>query len=76
VNARETGFDGTPVGWAVYGFGHHDGTPEGERYYEVVDVLVAAGAEIGSLVSDDRRMMAALLGERTRRPGQRRLRRE
>jgi hypothetical protein len=66
VNARETGFDGTPVGWAVYGFGHHDGTLEGERFYEVVDALVAAGAEIGSLVSMDRRMMAALLGESSR----------
>jgi hypothetical protein len=66
VNARETGFDGTPVGWAVYGFGHHDGTLEGERFYEVVDALVAAGAEIGSLVSMDRRMMAALRGESSR----------
>jgi hypothetical protein len=75
VNARETGFDGTPVGWAVYGSGHA-GADGMERYYEVVDVLVVAGAEIGSLVSDDRRMMAALLGERTRHPGQRRLRRE
>jgi ankyrin repeat protein len=66
VNARETGYDGTPVGWAVSGFGHHDGTPRGERFYEVVEVLVAAGAEIGSLVSFDRRMTAALLGESPR----------
>jgi hypothetical protein len=75
VNARETGYGGMPVGWAVYGSGHA-GADGKERFYEVVDVLVAAGAEIGSLVSPDRRMMAALLGERTRRPGQRRLRRE
>jgi ankyrin repeat protein len=66
VNARETGYDGTPVGWAVSGFGHRDGMPRGERFYEVVEVLVAAGAEIGSLVSHDRRMMAALLGESPR----------
>ena len=66
VNARETGYGGTPVGWAVYGFGHHDGTTEGERFYEVVDILVAAGAEIGSLMHPDRRMMAALLGESSR----------
>jgi ankyrin repeat protein len=65
VNARETGFDGTPVGWAVYGSGHA-GADGMERFYEVVDVLVAAGASIGSLVSDDRRMMAALLGEWSR----------
>jgi hypothetical protein len=40
--------------------------PRGERFYEVAEVLVAAGAEIGSLVSHDRRMMAALLGESPR----------
>jgi Ankyrin repeats (3 copies) len=65
VNARETGFDGTPVGWAVYGSGHA-GADDKERYYDVVDLLVAACASIGSLVSFDRRMMAALLGESSR----------
>ena len=66
VNARETSYGGTPMGWAVYGFGDHDGTPEGEQFYEVVDVLIAARAVIGSVVSHDRRMMAALLGESSR----------
>jgi hypothetical protein len=66
VEARETGYGGTPVGWAVYGFGQHDGTREAERFYELVQVLVAAGAEIGALASLDRRMMAALLGESSR----------
>ena len=60
VNARETGYGGTPVGWAVYGWG---GDEDAERYYAVVDVLVAAGAKIGSLMHPDRRMMAALLGK-------------
>ncbi|MGB9415564.1 MAG: ankyrin repeat domain-containing protein [Acidobacteriaceae bacterium] len=66
VNARETGYGGTPVGWAVYGWGHCADETDGERYYAVVDVLVAAGAEIGSLVHADRRMTAALLGESSR----------
>jgi ankyrin repeat protein len=66
VNGRETRYGGTPVGWAVHGSGHHDGTSEGKRFYEVVDLLVAAGAEVGSLVSADKRMMAALLGESSR----------
>ena len=65
VNARETRYGATPLGWAVYGFGQHDGTPE-EGFYEVVDLLVTAGAEVGSLVSADKRMMAALLGESSR----------
>lgn len=66
VNARETGFDGTPVGWAVHGSSQCADAGVKERYYEVVDVLVAAGAKIGSLVSADRRMMAALLVESSR----------
>jgi hypothetical protein len=66
VNAQETRYGGTPVSWAVYGFGHHDGSQQETRFYEVVDLLVAASAEIGSLVSADKRMMAALLGESAR----------
>lgn len=66
VNARESGFGGTPVGWAVYGYGHCGDEECAERYYAVVDLLVAAGAEIGSLVSHDQRIMAALLGESSR----------
>jgi hypothetical protein len=66
VNARETSYGGTPVGWALHGFDHGRERHDEERYYEVVDVLVMAGASIGSLASPDRRMMAALLGESSR----------
>jgi ankyrin repeat protein len=66
VNAQETRYGGTPVSWAVYGFGHHDGSQQETRFYEVVSLLVAAGAEVGSLVSGDERMMAALRGESSR----------
>jgi hypothetical protein len=66
VNARETGYGGTPVGWAVYGYGHCGDEEGAERYYAVVDLLVATGAVIGSLMHADRRMMAALLGESSR----------
>jgi hypothetical protein len=75
VNTREMSYGATPVGWAMHGWGNCTVKDDPERYYEVVDVLVAAGAEVGSLTSMDRRMMAALLGERTHRPGQRRRRR-
>jgi ankyrin repeat protein len=67
ANPRETGFYGSPVKWAVHAWGHCTNADLKERYYEVVDVLVAAGAATGSLVSIDRRMMAALLGESSRR---------
>jgi ankyrin repeat protein len=66
VNTRETSYGGTPVGWALHGFDHGRQRDDDERYYEVVDALVAAGASIGSLASPDGRMMAALLGERSR----------
>jgi hypothetical protein len=66
VNALETSYGGTPVGWALHGFGDGRQTHDEERYYQVVGVLVTAGASIGSLVSHDRRMMAALLGESPR----------
>jgi ankyrin repeat protein len=66
VNARETGYGATPVGWAMHGWSHRSVGDDAARFYEVVDVLVAAGAEIGLLVSADRRMMSALLGESSR----------
>jgi hypothetical protein len=66
VNARETSYGGTPVGWALHGFGDGRQTHDEERHYEVVGVLVAAGASIGSLASPDRRMMAALVGASSR----------
>ncbi len=66
VNARETRFNGTPVGWALHGWGQPANEQSRERYCVVVDALVAAGAETGSLVSNDRRMMAALQGESSR----------
>jgi hypothetical protein len=66
VNARETGYGGTPVGWAVYGYGHCADEEDGRRYCAMVDEMVAAGAEIGSFMHPDRRMMAALLGETSR----------
>ena len=69
VNVREMSYRATPVGWAMHGWGNRTVRDDPERYYEVVDLLVAAGAEIGSLESGDRRVMAALRGEQTRRPG-------
>jgi ankyrin repeat protein len=66
VNARETSYGGMPAGWALHGFDHDRQRDDDERHYQVVEVLVASGASIGSLVSQDRRMMAALLGESPR----------
>ena len=66
VNARETSYGGTPAGWALHGFDHDRQRDDDERHYQAVEVLVASGASIGSLVSHDRRMMAALLGESPR----------
>jgi ankyrin repeat protein len=46
VNVLDQHFDGTPLGWALYGW--CDPPPEADRegYYEVVARLVAAGAAV------------------------------
>jgi ankyrin repeat protein len=46
VNAKDEEFEGTPLGWALYawaGGGPHAGD---SRYYDVVNLLVAAGATL------------------------------
>jgi hypothetical protein len=73
VDAKDRDFDGTPLGWAIYGWG------EGRRgrHYEVVALLVAAGGTVArewledpdrgmplvEMVHADSRMAAALGGK-------------
>jgi Ankyrin repeats (3 copies) len=65
VNAQETRFDGTPVTWAVYGWSNRAPNDDGDRYCEVVAVLVQAGASVTRLkgVTANPAMLAALHGE-------------
>ena len=46
VDARDANFGGTPLGWALYAWGSstEKAKPERRSYYEVVALLVAAGA--------------------------------
>jgi len=76
VNIKDKRFDGTPLGWALYGWCERP--PEGDRegYYEVVARLVASGATvekkwfanpdrgfpIAQKVHSDKRMLRALKG--------------
>jgi ankyrin repeat protein len=76
LNTKDRRFDGTPLGWALYGWCNPP--PEADRggYYEVVARLVRAGATveerwlaassrgfpIAKKVRADRRMRGALLG--------------
>jgi ankyrin repeat protein len=65
VNATETRFGGTPLGWALHGY--HDGPePRAERFYDVVTMLVRAGAVTNAFAKasamGDTRMQAALDG--------------
>ena len=79
VDAKDESYGGTPLGWALYAWGN---ATESEmrrgHYYEVVTLLIGAGAELDlQWYSDDEdrrrvlakarsdpRMMAALRGER------------
>jgi ankyrin repeat protein len=74
VNATEASFGGTPLGWTLYGWGERPPGSNREGYYEVVALLVAAGATVApewldedkrgipleQMLRADSRMLAAL----------------
>jgi ankyrin repeat protein len=75
VDAKDESFDGTPLGWTLYAWGN---SSERGHYYEVVALLVRAGAKLDSpwfevddeerrrtvqTLRADSRMQAALRGE-------------
>jgi ankyrin repeat protein len=46
VDTRDESFDGTPLGWALYAWGNSSVMAERGHYYEVVALLVRAGAKL------------------------------
>ncbi|HEV8146043.1 MAG TPA: ankyrin repeat domain-containing protein [Bryobacteraceae bacterium] len=66
VNAIETEWNNTPLGWALHSWSESRTRAEREPYYRVVAMLVAAGANVRpavlewSIVREDRRMLGAL----------------
>jgi hypothetical protein len=78
VDVKDARYGGTPLGWALYGWCNPPPESRDSRYYEVVALLVAAGATVdaewladpdrqtplGEKVRADRRMRAALRGGR------------
>ena len=46
ADVKDQAFDGTPLGWALYAWGGTPPGPKRDRYYEVVELLVGAGATI------------------------------
>ncbi len=70
VNVKDTSYDATPLGWAIYGFSHPSPDATGTRPHEVVALLVAAGAVVEpewlheDKVRGDARMRAALSARR------------
>jgi hypothetical protein len=83
VDAKNENHGGTPLGWALYAWGNSPqpakvrSTGSGGRYYEVVSLLIQAGAKVdpqwyeddedrrraATKVRTDPRMLAALRGE-------------
>jgi ankyrin repeat protein len=79
IGAKDRNYGGTPLGWALYAWGNSTKSETAERgaYYEVVALLVRAGAEpdpqwyegdedrrrAGKRMRSDPRMRAALCGE-------------
>jgi len=80
VDSKDKRFDGTPLGWALYGWCNQPPEANHSGYYEVVARLVTAGAtverewlahpnrelSIPQKIRADRRMRAALRGEMRR----------
>jgi ankyrin repeat protein len=76
IDAGDDRFDGTPLGWALYGWGNLPPGTNRDEYYEVVEGLVRAGAPVdpawmeknadrrraGDKIRADPRMLAALGG--------------
>jgi hypothetical protein len=77
VDARETRHDGTPLGWALYGWSTSPDKAERRGYYEVVSLLTRAGAQLdpqwyegdadrqraARKIQSDPRLLAALRGQ-------------
>jgi hypothetical protein len=67
VDVKDESFDGTPLDWALHGDGLR--RPRRTLYYEVVGLLLAAGATVQlEWLSDENartnpRMLAALTGK-------------
>ena len=66
VDVKDESFGTTPLSWALYAWGNEPGTAPPSRYYQVVALLVAAGAKVDGLVGEkvraDPKMLAALSG--------------
>jgi ankyrin repeat protein len=77
INVRDKIHDGTPLGWALYGWGTSADRAKRRGYYEVVALLTRAGARLdpkwyeddddrrraAKNMQSDPRMLAALHGE-------------
>ncbi len=70
VNVKDTSYEATPLGWAIYGFAHPSADATRARHHEVVELLRAAGAVVepewfdDDKVRRDPRMLAALTAKR------------
>src|SRR5262249_45586306 len=58
ISQKDLSYNGTPLDWAIYAWGNRTGLSdaEAEEYYEIVRLLVAAGAALNQNwldVSDD-----------------------
>ncbi len=71
LDVRDDNFGGTPLGWALHGWGDPPPESERDRYQETVALLVAAGASVEpewlthEKVRADPSMAAALRGGKT-----------
>jgi Ankyrin repeats (3 copies) len=46
LDVRDASFDGTPLGWTIYGWSQQPDDADRSRYYDVIALLVAVGAPV------------------------------
>jgi ankyrin repeat protein len=64
LDEKDESYGATPLGWALYSWGNRPERAECGRYYEVVALLVRAGAKVDpQWHENDPLMLAALRGE-------------
>jgi hypothetical protein len=58
VNVKDETWEGTPLGWALHAWSQAPADSKSERYYEVVGLLIRAGAAVHPEWLDDERIAA------------------
>ena len=58
LDVRDDSYEGSPLGWALYGWSHPPEDPGGARHRETVELLIAAGSPVEANWLNDEKVRA------------------